>query len=98
VVSDAAPDSIEYLPATQLVQAVAPEVGEYVPAKHQRVISLRESCTCCVLRTGERERNLLHRARKCHSLDQRFLPRNSSTVTHNTHTHTLSMKTAGQGE
>ena len=43
-----APTAAENLPASQLVQAVAPEVGEYFPAKHQRIIGMREACTCCV--------------------------------------------------
>jgi hypothetical protein len=87
-----------YFPAPQSIQAVAPEIGGNFPAKHQRIISMRESCTLYVSCTGERERNRLHSACKCHQLDQRFLPCNSSTVTHTTHTRTLSMKTEGQGE
>ena len=48
VLATEAPIAVEYLPASQLVQAVAPEVGEYFPAKHQRIIGMREACTCCV--------------------------------------------------
>jgi hypothetical protein len=33
----------ENLPAPQSVQAVAPEISEYFPAKHQRIISMREA-------------------------------------------------------
>jgi hypothetical protein len=37
-----------YWPARQSKQAVAPEIGTNFPAKHKRIISLRESCTSCV--------------------------------------------------
>ena len=94
------PAVAEYLPASQSVQEVVPELAtENFPAKKHRTITMRESCTCCVSCTGEWERNLLHRSYKSeshHSTDQLVLLR-STPVTHTTHTRTLSMKTAGHG-
>ena len=79
----------ENLPASQSVQEVAPEVAaENFPAKNHRTITMRESCTCCVSSTGERQRNLLHRSYKSeihHSTDQLVLLR-STPMTHTTHT------------
>jgi hypothetical protein len=59
-----------------------------LPAKNHRTITMRESCTCCVSSTGERQRNLLHRSYKSeihHSTDQPVLLR-STPMTHTTHT------------
>jgi hypothetical protein len=84
-----APESALYFPASQSVQEVAPEVAaENFPAKNHRTITMRESCTCCVSSTGERQRNLLHRSYKSeihHSTDQLVLLR-STPMTHTTHT------------
>ena len=85
----AAPAVLESLPSSQSVQEVAPEVAaENFPAKNHRTITMRESCTCCVSSTGERQRNLLHRSYKSeihHSTDQLVLLR-STPMTHTTHT------------
>jgi hypothetical protein len=85
----AAPAVLESFPASQSVQEVAPEVAaENFPAKNHRTITMRESCTCCVSSTGERQRNLLHRSYKSeihHSTDQLVLLR-STPMTHTTHT------------
>ena len=84
-----APAVLESLPASQSVQEVAPEVAaENFPAKNHRTLTMRESCTCCVSSTGERQRNLLHRSYKSeihHSTDQPVLLR-STPMTHTTHT------------
>jgi hypothetical protein len=84
-----APAVLESFPASQSLQEVAPEVAaENFPAKNHRTLTMRESCTCCVSSTGERQRNLLHRLYQSeihHSTDQLVLLR-STPMTHTTHT------------